>query len=421
MGLTLTKEEQAMLDGEDGEGTQKAMEIVVALGTIYGADRLCAISSAQVSGVSYKNLGTAGLEFLEEWAAKGAKSRVTATLNPGGVDLTRPAALGFPEEFTRNQLRVIDAFRKMGILLTCSCTPYLIGNDPKLGEHCAWGESSAIIYANSVLGARTNREGGPSALAAAVTGRTADCGYHLDENRKATLLVDVRDELADESDYGALGLAVGKLAGKGVPWIRGIRPSRDDLKTLGAAMAAAGGVALYHVEGVTPEARGRAPESLETTAIESLDDVYAQMNGTAEEIDLVSIGCPHASLDEIARVAGVVRGQRLRTRLWISTAGITRALADKQGWVRDIEAAGGTVIQDTCHIVAPIKDMGIRTMATNSGKGAWYAPSHAGQNVRFGSLDQCLEAALTGRWPERRKGSRRRTVPPPPVDGIAGG
>ena len=174
--LRLTSQEQAMLAGEEGPGLQKAMEIVVALGRIYGAEDLVPVASAQVSGVSYKNLGDAGLKFLQEWAALGAAARVPATLNPAGMDMTAWRELGFSEEFAQQQQAVVTAYSALGVTPTCTCTPYLVGHAPLFGQHVAWAESSAVNYANSVLGARTNREGGPSALAAAITGRTAHYG-----------------------------------------------------------------------------------------------------------------------------------------------------------------------------------------------------------------------------------------------------
>ena len=187
MMLRLSPEERAMLAGDQGAGVRKAMEIIVALGRIYGAERLGPVHSVQVAGVSYHNLGEAGLDFLREWADQGARARVVTTLNPAGMDLRAWRELGFSESFASRQLAVIEAYRRLGARVTCTCTPYLVGNLPQLGDHVAWAESSAVSYANSVLGARTNREGGPSALAAAITGRTALYGLHLDENRRPTL------------------------------------------------------------------------------------------------------------------------------------------------------------------------------------------------------------------------------------------
>lgn len=393
-----------MLCGEHGPALQKAMEIVTALGKIYGAQDLVAVTSVQVAGVSYKNLGQAGLDFLSEWAAQDARARVPATLNPAGMDLRAWRELGIPETFARQQLAVVEAYRAMGISPTCSCTPYLVGNAPGFGEHVAWAESSAVSFANSVLGARTNREGGPSALAAALTGRTAAYGLHLDENRRARYLVDVRCPLRSEADFGALGYLAGRLVRNAIPYFclptrPPSRPLIPLLRTLGAAMAASGAVALYHVEGVTPEAqRGEmlAPDA-KHVAVEDLSSAYAALNAPVERIDLVSIGCPHASPEEIAEIARAVEGKRLQAALWITTARQIKEQAAEAGHVATIEAAGGKVVADTCLVVAPMDALGFRTLATNSAKMAFYAPSHSGLQVRFGPLERCLGAALTGR------------------------
>ncbi len=398
-----------MLAGEAGPGVQKAMEIVVALGRIYGAARLVPVASVQVAGVSYKNLGDAGLEFLEEWAAQGARACVPATLNPAGMDLAAWRELGFSPAFARQQQAIIAAYTALEVLPTCTCTPYLVGHVPAFGQHLAWAESSAVSYANSVLGARTNREGGPSALAAAITGRTACYGLHLEENRLATTLVDVRCPIRSEADLGALGYLVGQHVKNGVPYLRVGPGALDawDLKTLGAAMAASGAVALYHLEGMTPEAKAGpvlAP-SPHTLAVDDLSPGYAALNGPAEEVDLVSLGCPHASLAEIEAIAAYLAGRQLRATLWITTARATRDAAEATGLVARIEAAGGRVVADTCMVVAPVADLGFRTMATNSAKMAFYAPAHSGLSVRFGPLEQCLEAALLGRWPGQQSGT----------------
>jgi predicted aconitase len=195
--MELTLSERQMLNGEFGPATRKAMEILVALGTIYGAEKMIPVSSVQVSGVSYDNLGEAGLEFLSEMAAGGGKVQVLTTLNPAGMDIENQSSLGVSAEFARQQERVIEAFGRMGIVTTCTCTPYLTGNLPHFGEHIAWAESSAVCYANSVLGARTNREGGPSALAAALTGKTPAYGLHLAENRVPGLTIRVKAHIAD--------------------------------------------------------------------------------------------------------------------------------------------------------------------------------------------------------------------------------
>jgi predicted aconitase len=402
--LTLSPQEQALLSGEAGPGVRKAIEIVVALGQIYGAQRLVNIGSVQVAGVSYRNLGEAGLEFLSEWADQGARVRVPTTLNPAGMDLHAWRELGFSETFAHRQLAVIDAFEHLGVQTTCTCTPYLVGNVPSQGEHVAWAESSAVSYANSVLGARTNREGGPSALAAAILGRTAAYGLHLDENRRATLKVDVRCAVRTPSDFGALGYLVGKTARNRVPLFIGLDKncSQTALKTLGAAMAASGAVALYHAAGVTPEADRPdilAPE-YDSFIVDDLRPAYAALNADTQQIDLVWFGCPHASLEEMADIVRLLDGRPVKTALWITAAREVRDQAENEGLVSTIEACGGKVVADMCAVVAPMKELGFRTAATPSAKGATYLPSHAGLLVRYGTVEQCIEAAVSGAWPD---------------------
>jgi predicted aconitase len=400
--MELTTEERAMLEGEQGPGVRKAMEIVVTLGRIFDAQRLLPVSSVQVAGVSYRNLGEAGLEFLQEWASQGAVARVPATLNPAGLDLQVWRELGFSEEFARRQVAVIEAYGRLGVRSTCTCAPYLVGNVPQKGEHVAWAESSAVSYANSVLGARTNREGGPGALAAAITGRTAAYGLHLDENRRATLRVDVRCPVHALSDFGALGYLVGKEAQNRTPYFDGLGPcSNVDLKALGAAMAASGAVALYHVAGVTPEANRPdilAPDH-ETLVVRDLQPAFAALNAAVQAIDLAWFGCPHAGLEEMARIAGLLNGRQVTAALWVTTARGTREQAQRAGLVDAIEASGGRVLADMCVVVAPMEQLGFRTLATPSAKGATYGPSHAGLLVRYGTEEQCVEAAVTGVWP----------------------
>jgi len=395
-----------MLHGDQGPGVAKAMEIIVALGRVYEAERLVPVTSVQVSGVSYRNLGEAGLAFLREWSDEGARARIPATLNPAGIDLDAWQVLGFSDEFARRQAAVVDAYEQLGVRPTCTCTPYLIGNRPQVGEHVAWAESSAVSYANSVLGARTNREGGPSAMAAAVTGRTAAYGLHLDTARRASLEVDVACPVRNLADFGALGYLVGKRAQNRVPFFRvgssGLGTCTEaELKALGAAMAASGAVALYHVEGVTPEA-DRLDTLLPDREFYRVDDLgpaFAALNADAREIDLVWFGCPHASLDEIRQVSKLLGDRRISSHLWITTSRHVRRLAAHEGLVDAIEMSGGRVVADMCVVVAPMQELNYHTLATPSAKGAAYVPSHAGLLVRYGTVEQCIEAAVTGLWP----------------------
>jgi len=400
-----------MLAGEFGPGVQKAIEIVVALGKIYGAAGLVPVESVQVAGVSYKNLGPAGLDFLRQWAKQGGRVRVPTTLNPAGMDLRRWKELGFEANFARSQLQVIKAFAQLGINATCTCTPYLIGQVPRMGAHVAWAESSAVSFANSVLGARTNREGGPSALAAAISGRAAKYGLHLDRNRLATHQVIVNCPVLGPADWGALGYLVGKRVRNGVPYFGKLAswetgkagPIYQYTKALGAALAASGAVALYHVEGVTPEAREQGlallrPEH-ETIVIDSLEPGYQALSGdgTDTEIDLVWFGCPHASLEEVGRLAEFAEGKCFAPDVWLTTGRQVRELAEAAGYVAAIEAAGGQVVADTCLVVAPVRGR-YKTMATLSAKGGYYAPSYLGLQVRYGNWQQLQRVMLTGRW-----------------------
>lgn len=390
--MLLTKAEQDMLSGREGHATKKCMEILVALGDIYGARKLVKVSSVQVSGVSYKNLGDAGIEFLSELADDG-RARVKTTLNPAGMDLTNWQAQGIDEGFASKQLRVIEAFRRLGVEISCTCTPYLAGNKPAFGEHIAWGESSAVAYANSVLGARTNREGGPSALAASLTGLTPLYGYHLDENRVPTLIIDVTAQLKSPEDFSAMGYFVGKKAGNGAPFFHGVkRAGIEELKTLSAALASSGGVAMYHIEGVTPEAKTK-PDGLEVLSFSQrdLEETAAGLNDGGSP-DFISVGCPHCSLEEVATIARMLRGRRVAREFWICCSRRVKLQSDRRGYTRLVEASGARFACDTCMVVAPIEDLGFKVVATNSAKAVHYL-RNGGLQARFWPLEKCVEEA----------------------------
>ena len=393
----LTREQEKMLNGEHGEIIERMMRLLVRLADIYNADKMIPIGSAQIAGVSYKSIGDPGLEFLEDMAGKGAKVRVLSYLNPAGMDMVQWKALGFSEDFAKKQIRIMDAFQKMGIVVSATCTPYLAGNLPRYREHIAWSESSAVSFANSVIGARTNREGGPSALAAAICGITPNYGLHLDENREPNVLINVEVKLEYQSDYGALGYTVGKLVKNKIPLFRGIPDNvdTDQLKSLGAAMAASGAVALYHVENVTPDADKVNKNGLEKITItdEDLKETYEKLN-TGENPDIIIIGCPHASIREIKRIADKLHGKKVRKPLWICTSRVIRDLAEKIGLLDVIEKAGANIVADTCMVVAPIEKMGYKTTAVNSGKAANYLPGFCKQNVVFQNIDELVRRAI---------------------------
>lgn len=398
--MKLTPEERAMLDGEHGLATRKAMQILVALGKIYGAEFLIPVSSVQISGVSYANLGEAGLQYLSEMAQGGGRARVLTTLNPAGMDIENWEALGISPEFAANQTRVLDTFRGMNIITTASCTPYLIGNTPHFGEHIAWAESSAVCYANAVLGARTNREGGPSALAASLTGRTGAYGYHLDANRQPTLHVMVEAVLVDTSDFGVLGVAIGErvqgITGNRVLFIQGIEAtSVENLKSFSASAATYGGVALFHMQGITPEAAQLTPPqdgfSITTADLERARE--SLIDASAAEVDFVSLGCPHLSIKEIARIAELLEGKTVTKEFWITTARPTKKIADMMGYTAVIEKAGAKFAADTCCVVAPIKGR-FNAMATDSAKACYYGSASNRFHTVLKPFDEVVFTAL---------------------------
>jgi len=394
--MFLTREEEEMLAGRHGRATQKAMQILVALGKIYDASRLVRVSSVQVSGVSYKNLGDAGLEFLDELAEDG-KARVRTTLNPAGMSLTDWRSQGIGSGFAEKQLEVIDAYRRLGLEISCTCTPYIAGNLPRFGQHIAWGESSAVAYANSVIGARTNREGGPSALAASLTGRTPLYGLHLTKNRVPTIAVDVDAALLSPEDFSAMGYFSGKLAQDGIPLFRGVRKANlEELKMLSAALASSGGVAMFHIAGLTPESElGEGTPEPVSFAQKDLEETRAFLNDEGIP-DFIALGCPHCSLGELASLANLLRGRRVRKEFWVCCSREVKRQSDEAGYSGIIEGSGAKFATDTCMVVAPVEDLGFKVVATNSAKACHYL-RNAGLRTRFMPMEECVEEATRRR------------------------
>ena len=402
----LTDIEKRMRDGELGEPVRTAMEILMALGKIYGAEKMIPVRSAHVAGLSLKSHGLAGTEWAEDMATRGARVSIPTTMNVIGVDRSRD--LHLPEAWVRDQLRIEKAYERMGCFGTSTCVPYYCGFVPRHQEHIAWAESSAVVFTNSVLGARDNREGGPSALASGLTGRTPFHGLHLDENRKGDVLFKVSVPLTNLADYGALGSYVGRMIGTRVPVFEGIqRPSIEDLVYLGAALASSGSVALFHAVGVTPEAAtvesafgGKKYETLEITDREIMEGVEKLTSAKDRKVDYVAIGCPHCSLNQLKELATLLQGQRVNkeTTLWVHTNVGMKYLAKQLGYVQVIEEAGGVVTQDLCTILGNPEALGFKTLATDSPKMAFYAPGSNGFRVWYGSVEQCIEAAVHGFW-----------------------
>ncbi len=399
VNMKLTKQEQKMLDGNEGYAVRKSMEILAALGDIFGAKNLINVGSVQVAGVSYHNLGDAGLEFLDTLAADG-KVKVLTTLNPAGMDLENWQQLGISPEFAQKQNLVIDAFKRMGILISCTCTPYLIGNLPLYGEHVAWSESSAVTFANSVLGAKTNREGGPSALAAAFVGKTPCYGLHLDENRVPDVHVKVNAKLTKLSDWGALGYAIGKKAENKIPYVTGIKTADlDELKSFCASVVTYGAKPLFYIKGITPGAElQKQPSQMVGIEQRDLKNAYDNINDEVTDIELVCVGCPHCSIKEISEIAHLLKGKKVAegTEFWVATSRAAKQLADKRGYAVTIEDAGGKFACDTCMAVAPLKGR-FKSLATTSAKGCFYS-RQSNMKTKMGSVEECVNAAVTGKW-----------------------
>jgi hypothetical protein len=414
--LFLTAEEQDMLDGRHGEGVAMAMRIITSLATVRGATRLVQVSSAHIDGCLYH--GQAGLDFATKLHALGARVTVPTTLNVGSLDLLHPGLVrsqtDHEREVATNGRALMDAYVALGARPTWTCAPYQLDARPALGEHVAWAESNAIAFCNSVLGARTDRYGDFLDICAAVTGRAPFAGLHTDAARAGDVLVDCtaipERVLALDLAAPLLGYLVGSRVGTRNPVLVGLPASttEDQLKAFGAAAASSGGVAMFHVVGVTPEAPsveaafgGRQPAE---TLVLSGDDLVAARRelSTAIEtrLDVVSLGTPHASVDEIAALARLLEGGppvAPHVDFYLSTGRSVLAEAERRGDLVVLEASGIRVVVDTCTYVTSVLRPGARTVMTNSGKWAHYAPGNLGVDVVIASLAECVESARAGK------------------------
>lgn len=403
--MYLTKEQEALLEGEGGEAKRLAMEILVALGDIYGAERLVPIANAHISGTSYTSCGEAGIDLLSRLASEKARFTVPATLNPVAIPLNNWRRLGFPEKLASKQLAILELYAKLGAADAVTCRPYLAGNLPSYGSHVAWAESSAVVYVNSLLGARTNREGGLSALASAMVGLTPLYGLHLEENRAPTSLIKVEAELSSDLDFSLLGYVLGETLGSETPFIKGL-PSWagvEELKSMGASMATSGSIAMFHAPGHTPEAHLHGLEDLSSITVDRrmLDEALEKLSSPEGSVDCVALGCPHLSLEEFRRISTLLEGSRAKegVKLWLFTSEAVARLAREAGYIDVVEAAGGEVLIGGCIVHTPLKELGIHSIATNSAKAAHYCASIHGVEVHLGSLRECLRAAEVGEWP----------------------
>ncbi len=383
--LQLTKEEEKIFEGEMGDAPKLAIRLLYSLGELGEAERLIPIKSAHISGVSYKNVGEGGIEFLKKMMHKVS---VPTSLNPLGFDIENGGPVDIDETFHKKQMEIIGIYQKMGVMDSFTCTPYYFYNEPSFGDHISWAESSAIIYVNSLIGARTNRESGPSALASAIIGKTPDSGLHRDEGRKATVVVNVAEKL-DYTRFAALGLYLGPKLNKKIPIIIGQKEAKGiELKALSAALSATSSIPMFHVDGITKET-SLVSDSPETINVEKSDiDETIGKNSTQEEPELIAIGCPHLSSEELDYIARLVKGKKkVGPDLFLFTSREVKARSLES--VKTIENFGGKVFSDTCMVVSPLSNNYSKT-GTNSGKATFYLPlkGYGNQKVAFmGILD----------------------------------
>jgi len=388
--MYLTKEEEKILSGEKGEMLARFMKLLVKIGERFKAEKLIPITSVQIAGISYKNIGDPGLEFLEEIAKENVKTKVVSFMNPAGMDFELWEELEISKEFAEKQFRIIKALKKLGVIASATCTPYLAGMLPRFKEHIAWSESSAVIFANSVLGARTNREGAFTALASALIGKTPYYGLHLEENRKANFKVKVECKISNEAEFSALAYFVCKYFKKGIPLFSGINASVDELKLLGASLASYGAFALYHVENITPEAYMQDEIEDKINVCEN-DLKYAKKEMENEiQPEIIALGCPHASIKEIKQILSLIKNKKLKIPVWIFTSRIVKKLVEESLENEILEKNNIKILADTCPVVMPLKEIGIKSVATNSGKMRFYLLNQ-GIKVYFDNINKIFE------------------------------
>jgi predicted aconitase len=412
-GVRLTGEDEAKLSGAEGPGVAMAMRLVVALAEATEAPHLIDIASAHIDGCLYH--GQAGLDFAEKLVSLGAAVSVPTTLNVSSLDLMHPGLVRLPAEESAAARRLMDAYVALGATATWTCAPYQLPGRPEAGTDIAWAESNAIVFANSVLGARTARYGDFIDICAAITGRAPLAGLHLAPNRVPNLELDCSGipprVLDSDAAWAALGFTVGRQVGEDVCILTGIPPAlanEDRLKALGATAASSGGVALFHVAGVTPEALS-AGSDWPAPSVRRIEITPAALRAARDELttatvgdtlDAVSLGTPHFSLSEFARLADALEGGEPfapTCRVWISTSRAVLAEARAAGYVEPCENAGARLVVDTCTYLVPILSETVRTAMTTSGKWAWYAPANMGIAVVFGTLAECIASARAGR------------------------
>ena len=410
MTLTLSDKDQEMQAGAHGAATKMAMSILVRMAEISGAKELLDITGAHIDSTVY--IGDAGLEFAERLASLGAKVAVPTTLNVSGLDEHHWREWAVPPEWAKQAHRQMVAYQSMGTIPTWTCAPYQTEMRPSFGQQIAWGESNAIVFANSVIGARTERYPDLFDICCAITGRAPAIGLHLTENRAGTLLLQLKNipEALQAGDdfYPVLGHYLGKAALDRIPVIEGMGtfPNDDQLKALGAAAASSGAVALFHMVGVTPEAptikaafQGNAPQETISVTMDMLRQARRELTHTDNtRLDMVILGSPHFSLAEFKKLAPLVVGKKkhAQVKFLVTSSRAMAQLAKQAGFLKPLEAFGAQLTVDTCILTTPMLPKEIQFLMTNSAKFAYYVPGLLDKKIAFGSLADCVNSAIAG-------------------------
>lgn len=408
--LRLSETDQAKLEGQHGPGMEMAMRIIVRMAHILGAEQLLDIEGAHIDSSLY--MGEATLEFAERLVDLGAKVSVPSTLNVSGVDEHGWQSWPVDPTWAEMATRQMVAYERMGCTPIWTCAPYQSDFKPEFGQQIAWGESNAIVFANSVIGARTERYPDLMDICAAITGRVPAVGLHLRKNRAGQLLFRLKDvpvELqAQDSFYPVLGHLIGKASGEQIPVIEGlnVQPTEDQLKALGAAMASSGTVGLFHLVGITPEAsaledalQGGEPEQIVDLTMPELRNAWEELStADGQRLDMVVLGSPHFSIAEFKQLVPLLEGRQRHpdVRFLITSSRAMRALAERAGALAVVEQFGGTITVDTCILTTPMLPAEIKVLMTNSAKYAYYAPGMLNTQVVFGSLEDCVRSAVDG-------------------------
>lgn len=407
--MYLTKEEEKMLDGEYGPAVQYAMKMLVKYGEIFDAEKMVEIKHAHISCTTW-TIEYLLADWLEDLVKMKAKVRVPSSSMITNIDIDQWQELGISKEWYDNQMKLLEKLKAMGIKMELTCTPYFIPwVNLNFGDHVAWCESSAIIYGNSAIGIRTNRECCQSALLAAIAGRTPEFGFHLKENRKGKVLVNVKTKLKGSYDFSIMGYEIAQYLGLRTPVFKGVeRASVLDLTVLSAALSTRSGVTMFHIIGATPEAKteeeafqGDKPEDKIDFTDEDLRKAHKQFRVGNEKVDYVYIGCPHLNMDNLKKIANLLKGKKVANgvKLIIGTLKALKKIAAEEGIEQIIKDAGGYLISDTCY-VAMRHALGYPsgTFVFNCMKQVYYLREG---KAYIGNIKECIDAAITGRWSVR--------------------